>query len=60
MAHRLRLYLNGVLITELDETGVIGISEVSDLIIGNIGELELQNGTAPAPYKGMLDELEFF
>lgn len=60
IAHRLRLYLNGVLITELDETGVTGIAEVSDLILGNIGELELQNGTAPAPYKGMLDELKIF
>ncbi|WP_370476330.1 LamG-like jellyroll fold domain-containing protein [Tamlana flava] len=59
-AHKLRLYRNGNFVAELDETGVIGIAEVSDLIVGNIGELELLNGTAPAPYKGQLDELIIF
>lgn len=59
-AHKLRLYLNGVLQGELDETGVTGIAEPTDLILGNIGELELASGTAPAPYKGKLDELKIF
>jgi len=59
-AHKLRVYLNGVLQSELDETGVTGIGEPTDLIIGNIGELELAVGTAPAPYKGKLDELKIF
>lgn len=59
-AHKLRLYLNGVLQSELDETGVTGIAEPTDLILGNIGELELAVGTAPAPYKGKFDELKIF
>ncbi|MFI1772801.1 LamG-like jellyroll fold domain-containing protein [Thalassobellus citreus] len=59
-AHKLRVYLNGVFIKDLDETGVTGIAEVSDFILGNIGELELLNGTSPAPYKGKLDELKVF
>ncbi|WP_140487804.1 LamG-like jellyroll fold domain-containing protein [Flavobacterium sp. GSA192] len=59
-AHKLRLYLNGVLQSELDETGVTGIGEPTDLILGNIGTLELAVGTAPAPYKGKLDELKVF
>ncbi|MGM8363737.1 LamG-like jellyroll fold domain-containing protein [Flavobacterium sp. ARAG 55.4] len=58
--HKLRLYLNGVLQSELSETGVGGIAEPTDLILGNIGELELASGTAPAPYKGKLDELKIF
>ncbi|WP_264537119.1 hypothetical protein [Flavobacterium sp. N1736] len=45
---------------ELDETAVTGIGETSDLIIGNIGEIELASGTAPAPYKGQFDELQMF
>ena len=59
-AHKLRVYLNGVLQSELDETGVGGIAESTDLVIGNIGELELAVGTAAAPYKGKLDELKVF
>ncbi|GGA84319.1 hypothetical protein GCM10008015_26420 [Flavobacterium palustre] len=59
-AHKLRVYLNGVLQSELDETGVTGIGEPTDLILGNIGVLELAVGTAPAPYKGKLDELKIF
>ncbi len=59
-AHKLRIYLNGVLESELDETGVTEIAEATDLIIGNIGQLELEAGTAPAPYKGKLDELKIF
>ncbi|MFG6687368.1 LamG-like jellyroll fold domain-containing protein [Mariniflexile sp. HNIBRBA6329] len=59
-AHKLKLYLNGNFVVDLDETGVNGIAEVSDLILGNIGELELLNGTGPAPYKGLLDELKIF
>lgn len=59
-AHRLRLYLNGNFVIDFDETGVTGIAEVSDLILGNIGELELLAGTGPAPYKGQLDELKIF
>ncbi|KJD34833.1 pectate lyase [Tamlana nanhaiensis] len=59
-AHKLRIYSNGNYITDLDETGVGGIGEVSDLILGNIGELELLNGSAPAPYHGKLDELKIF
>ncbi|MFL1011704.1 LamG-like jellyroll fold domain-containing protein [Flavisericum labens] len=58
--HKLKLYRNGVFISDLDETGVTGIAEISDLILGNIGELELLNGTSPAPYKGQLDELKIF
>ena len=58
--HKLRLYINGVFSNEIDETGVTGIAEVSDLILGNIGEYELLAGTAPAPYKGMIDELKIF
>ncbi|UKM63843.1 fibronectin type III domain-containing protein [Flavobacteriaceae bacterium GSB9] len=58
--HKLRLYRNGTFVSDLDETGVSDIAEVSNLILGNIGELELQNGTSPAPYKGQLDELKIF
>ncbi len=59
-AHKIRIYTNGVFSAELDETAVIGISEETDLIIGNIGEIELTSGTAPAPYKGQFDELQIF
>ncbi|WP_434036525.1 LamG-like jellyroll fold domain-containing protein [Formosa sp. 4Alg 33] len=59
-AHKLRIYTNGIFTAELDETAVTGISEASDLIIGNIGVFELAAGTAPAPYKGLFDELEIF
>lgn len=60
LAHKMRIYTNGVFSAELDETAVTGISEETDLIIGNIGELELASGTAPAPYKGQFDELQVF
>ncbi|WP_307307307.1 LamG-like jellyroll fold domain-containing protein [Epilithonimonas hungarica] len=60
VAHKMRIYTNGVLSAEGDETAVTGIGEVSDLIIGNIGELELMSTTAPAPYKGAFDELKMF
>jgi hypothetical protein len=59
-AHKIRIYTNGVLSAELDETAVKGIAEPTDLIIGNIGEIELASGTAPAPYKGQFDELQLF
>ncbi|MDO3695168.1 LamG-like jellyroll fold domain-containing protein [Wenyingzhuangia sp. chi5] len=58
--HKLKLYINGVFSNEIDETGVTGIAEVSDLILGNIGEYELLVGTGSAPYKGMIDELKIF
>jgi len=61
VAHKMRIYTNGVLISEGDETAVKGIGEASDLIIGNIGELEFQAATStPAPYKGAFDELKLF
>jgi hypothetical protein len=59
-AHKMRIYTNGVLSSEGDETAVTGIGEASDLIIGNIGELEFQTTTAPAPYKGAFDELKMY
>ncbi|MBF4519139.1 T9SS type A sorting domain-containing protein [Flavobacterium sp. ANB] len=59
-AHKMRIYTDGVFSAELDETAVTGISEETDLIIGNIGEIELASGTAPAPYKGQFDELQIF
>jgi hypothetical protein len=60
-AHKMRIYTNGALSTEGDETAVTGIGEASDLIIGNIGELEfLSTANAPAPYKGAFDELKMF
>ncbi|MDW8852619.1 LamG-like jellyroll fold domain-containing protein [Flavobacterium sp. MMLR14_040] len=60
LAHKMRIYTNGVFSAELDESAVTGISEETGLIIGNIGELELASGTAPAPYKGKFDELQVF
>ncbi|MGE4513309.1 MAG: LamG-like jellyroll fold domain-containing protein [Chryseobacterium sp.] len=60
VAHKMRIYTKGVLSAEGDETAVKGIGEVSDLIIGNIGEFELMSTTAPAPYKGAIDELKMF
>ncbi|MES2574762.1 MAG: GDSL-type esterase/lipase family protein [Bacteroidota bacterium] len=59
-AHKLRIYTNGGSPVEVDETGVTGIAEVSDLVIGNIGAIELTSGTTPAPYKGQFDELKIF
>ena len=60
-AHKIRIYTNGVLSSEGDETAVTGIGEASDLIIGNIGELEfLATTNAPAPYKGAFDELKMY
>ncbi|KQO22625.1 pectate lyase [Flavobacterium sp. Leaf82] len=60
IAHKMRIYTDGILSAELDESAVTGIAEPTDLIIGNIGELELSSGTAPAPYKGLFDELQLF
>jgi len=59
---RLRLYMNGNFVKEQAVTKALsGIGEASDLVVGNIGELEfLSNANAPAPYKGMLDELKVF
>lgn len=60
-AHKMRIYTNGVLSVEGDETAVTGIGETSDFIIGNIGELEfLSTANAPAPYKGAFDELKMY
>jgi hypothetical protein len=60
-AHKMRIYTNGTLSNEGDETAVTGIGEASDLIIGNIGELEFLSTTnAPAPYKGAFDELKMY
>lgn len=58
---KLQLYRNGSLVKELSGIKSVGIGEASALIIGNIGELEfLATSNAPAPYKGMLDELKLF
>ena len=60
-AHKMRIYKDGVLTAEGDETAVTGIGEASDFIIGNIGELEFQATTnASAPYKGAFDELKMY
>ncbi len=61
MTKKLRAYLNGVLVRETGNTKAKAIGEASALVIGNIGELEfLANTNAPAPYKGMLDELRLY
>ncbi|MBK0369305.1 LamG-like jellyroll fold domain-containing protein [Flavobacterium agrisoli] len=57
---KLKLYTNGSFTAELDESAVTGIGEPTDLVIGNIGELELAAGTTPAPYKGLFDELKIY
>ncbi|GGF14936.1 LamG-like jellyroll fold domain-containing protein [Flavobacterium limi] len=59
---KLRIYTNGVLTKEgADGTGTsVGIGEPTDLVIGNIGALELFANTTPAPYKGLFDELKMF
>ena len=59
---KLRIYTNGVLTGEkTDATGTsTGIGEPTDLVIGNIGALELFANTTPAPYKGAFDELKMF
>jgi len=60
-AHKMRIYTNGILSVEGDETAVTGIGEASDLVIGNIGELEfLSAANTPAPYKGAFDELKMY
>lgn len=60
-AHKMRIYTNGVLSSEGDETAVTGIGEATDLVLGNIGELEfLSTANAPAPYKGAFDELKMY
>lgn len=59
--HKMRIYTNGVLSSEGDETAVTGIGEASALVLGNIGELEfLSTANAPAPYKGAFDELKMY
>jgi len=45
----MRIYTDGVLISEGDETAITGLGEASDLVIGNIGELEFKADTAPSP-----------
>lgn len=59
---KLRIYTDGVLTGErADATGTsVGIGEPTDLVIGNIGALELFANTTPAPYKGLFDELKMF
>lgn len=61
-ASKLRIYTNGVFTNEkTDATGTaVGIGEATDLVIGNIGALELFANTTPAPYKGLFDELKIF
>jgi len=60
-SHKMRIYTNGVLSSEGDETAVTGIGEPSDLVLGNIGELEfLSTANASAPYKGAFDELKMY
>ena len=61
-AAKLRIYTNGVFTNEkADATGTtVGIGEPTDLVIGNIGALELFVNTTPAPYKGLFDELKMF
>ncbi|MEN9907347.1 MAG: Polysaccharide lyase family 1 [Bacteroidota bacterium] len=61
-AKKLKLYTNGVFTNELaDGTGTaVGIGEPTDLVVGNIGVLELYANTTPAPYKGKIDELKIF
>jgi len=59
---KLRIYTNGVFTNEVaDLTGTsLGIGEPTDLVLGNIGALELYANTTPAPYKGLFDELKIF
>ena len=61
-ANKLRIYTNGTFTNEgNDNTGTsLGIGEATDLVIGNIGALELFANTTPAPYKGAFDELKMF
>ncbi|TGE03868.1 cellulose binding domain-containing protein [Hymenobacter fodinae] len=57
---KIQVYLNGVLVKEMT-TKALGIGEASDLIVGNIGELEfISSANSPAPYKGALDELRVY
>jgi hypothetical protein len=59
-AKKIQVYMNGVLVKEMT-TKALGIGEASDLIVGNIGELEfLTSANAPAPYRGALDELRVY
>lgn len=61
-ASKLRIYTDGVFTNEkADATGTsVGIGETTDLVIGNIGALELFANTTPAPYKGLFDELKIY
>lgn len=60
--NRIRVYRNGSLIVSQNSNDK-SIGETSALIISNIGELEFLAATpsvAPAPYKGMPDELKIY
>ncbi len=62
LINRIRVYRNGALVVSQTSNDK-SIGEPSALIIGNIGELEFLAATpsvAPAPYKGMLDELKIY
>jgi len=60
LTKKIQVYLNGTLVKEMT-TKALGIGEASDLIVGNIGELEfLASANAPAPYRGALDELRVY
>lgn len=59
-AKKIQVYMNGALVKEM-ATKALGIGEASDLVVGNIGELEfLTTANAPAPYRGALDELRVY
>jgi gliding motility-associated-like protein len=60
---KLKIYKNSALMAQIDITKALyGIGEESDLVIGNIGELEFlrQNVANSAPFKGQLDEVRLF
>ena len=62
LINRIRVYRNGAMIVSQTSNDK-SIGEASDLIIGNIGELEFLSANpsvSPAPYKGMLDELKIY
>src|SRR5699024_8652686 len=61
---KMKIYINGDLAAEEDINSSKydrGIGEHNALILGNIGEIELETGAfAPAPFKGGLDEIKIF
>ncbi|WP_257669685.1 LamG-like jellyroll fold domain-containing protein [Parapedobacter tibetensis] len=59
---QLKIYRNGAAVGQATiQRALAGIGEASDLIIGNIGELEFLSGqNTPAPYRGQLDDLKLF